>query len=244
MRCPHGETAPRYKRGQVQHAELLMPNGPDPIAGTGGMFTLPSAACHRSFAVTGSGPEPRSPSCMASRPGATLTAATSLRCCGTEELPGKPGLRNKQQPLLLSRASSLQVWHFWSWTCPLPPFANQALKGIFKKKAYHVSKIRTLAIRAVIAFIKRPTLRIWKWWKDRFGHWCVPAALVSSSQCQYKEQDHDNFVASDVPLRSDWMCLYTFFLGKFVLFFFFISPLDSPAKISSRLGINFHLSLI
>lgn len=32
-------------------------------------------------------------------------------------------------------------------------------------------------------FIKCSTLRIWKWWQDRFLHRCDPAGLVSSSQC-------------------------------------------------------------
>ena len=174
-----------------------MPNGPDLITETEGIFTLPSAAWHRSFAVTSSGPEPRSSSCIASGPGARLTTARSMRCCGMEELPGKPGLQNKQQPA----EQSLFSWDVTLLEPNLPPapFANQMLEGI-SKKAYDISKITTLAIHAVIAFSKCPTLRIWKWWKDRFWHWCAPAGLVSSSQCQYKEQD-----------LLYPMCLYTFF---------------------------------
>lgn len=81
--------------------DLLMAKEPDLVTEPEGMFALPRAAWHRGFALTSSGPEPRSSSSIGSGAGIRLTTTRSMRWCGMEELPEKPGHQ--------SRASSFEV---------------------------------------------------------------------------------------------------------------------------------------
>lgn len=117
--CPDNGAA---TRGQGQHLDLLMPNEPDLATEPQGRFAFPCAVWHRRFAGASSSPEPCS---IAFGPGIRFSTTRSMRCCGMEELPAKPGLK--------SRASFLEVWHFWSQICLQLPFGNQMLEGILFK---------------------------------------------------------------------------------------------------------------
>lgn len=89
---------------------------------------------------------------------------------------------------LLSKASSLETWHFWSQACLLSLFCKPGVGRNFVKILSHLQD-NYPGYSCCDSCYQVPTLRIWSWWKDMVCHWCVPAGLVKSHQCQYKDQD-------------------------------------------------------
>lgn len=152
-----------------------------------------------------------------------------MKCCGVEELPGKPGLQNKQQPAEQSLFSSGVT--FLEPNLHPASLCKPGVERNFKKSLSHFPDIDPDVSRCDSVY-QVPHSENLKMMKG------LVLALVCTCWVGHLKPmpvQGAGAVASNVPLHPNWMCLYTFFLiaGNF---FFFYKPLRLTSSDQFKAG--------